>query len=304
MFLVSGTELVISACKAGICGTFPSLNGRTFADFENMLKTITKALEEYSEKTGKTPAPFGVNLIVNRTNPRVMKDLKLCIKYKVPLVITSLGAVKDLVDQVHEYGGLVFHDIIKRRHAEKAAEAGVDGIITVAAGAGGHGGTASPFALLKEIRSFYDGELILAGGLTTGADVLAAQNAGADLAYLGTRFIATRESMAQKEYKTMLTQTGIDDIVYTNGISGVHANFIKKSIENAGIDLSIKKKEDFSKLSGEGSKAWKDIWSAGHGATHIHHIPETEKLVETLKKEYKEALLQNQKLLTEVSETF
>lgn len=297
MFLVSGTDLVIEACKAGICGAFPSLNGRTSADFENMLKTITSALQSYTAETGKRPAPFGVNLIVNRTNPRVLEDLKLCIQYKVPLVITSLGAVKDLVDQVHGYGGLVFHDIIKKRHAEKAAEADVDGIIAVAAGAGGHGGTASPFALLKEIRSFYEGALILAGGLTTGADVLAAQKAGADFAYLGTRFIATRESRAQQAYKEMLTTAGIDDILYTDGISGVNANFIKASIEQAGIDIHTKKKEDFSQLSGEGTKAWKDIWSAGHGTTNIHNIPATAELVKSLKAEYKKALLEDQEIL-------
>lgn len=297
MFLVSGTELVISACKSGICGAFPSLNGRTSADFEEMLKTITTGLESFERETGNKPAPFGVNLIVNHTNPRVLEDLKLCIKYKVPLVITSLGAVKDLVDQVHNYGGLVFHDVIKKRHAEKAAEAGVDGIIAVATGAGGHGGTASPFALLKEIRSFYEGALVLAGALNTGSDILAAQNAGADFAYMGTRFIATQESMAQKEYKQMLTQTKIDDIIYTDGISGVNANFIKASIEKAGIDITQKKEEDFSKLNNGNSKAWKDIWSAGHGATTISDIPKVTTLVERLKSEYKNALLQGQNRL-------
>ncbi len=290
MFIVSGTKLVIECCKNGIAGTFPALNGRTSADFENMLIEITTELKKFEESTGKKPAPFGVNLIVNKTNPRLLPDLEICIKYKVPLIITSLGAVKEIVDAVHGYGGLIFHDVIKKRHAEKAAEAGVDGIICVSAGAGGHAGTAHPFALVNEIKSFYKGAIIMAGSINTGNEVLAAEIAGADFAYMGTRFIATKECLASDEYKQMIVASGIDDVLYTDGVSGVNANFLKKSIEKAGIDISEKKEEDFSKLSGEHAKAWKDIWSAGHGVAEIKDVPSVQELVERLKSEYKSGL--------------
>tara|TARA_Y100000782_G_scaffold115322_1_gene156949 strand:+ start:1632 stop:2594 length:963 start_codon:yes stop_codon:yes gene_type:complete len=293
MFLVSGTALVIEACKNGMVGTFPALNGRTSEDFENMLKEITSALEQFKAETGKEPAPYGVNLIVNKTNPRLMPDLQLCIKYKVPLIITSLGAVSDLVDAIHGYGGLVFHDVIKKRHAEKAIEAGVDGVIAVTAGAGGHAGTANPFALLEEFRGFYDGALILAGSINSGASIAAAETMGADFAYMGTRFIATQESMAGDDYKQMLLDTSIDDVIYTDGVSGVNANFLKPSIEKAGIDISEKKEEDFSKLTASNSKAWKDVWSAGHGVAGIHNVPTTAELIEELKTGYKAALQQS-----------
>ncbi|HLW40022.1 MAG TPA: nitronate monooxygenase, partial [Brumimicrobium sp.] len=213
MFIVSGTKLVIEACKNGVVGTFPSLNGRTSEDFEKMLIEITSELKKYEEESGIKPAPFGVNIIVNKTNPRVQPDLMLCVKYKVPIVITSLGAVKDLVDVVHSYGGLVFHDVVKKRHAEKAQEAGVDGIICVSAGAGGHAGTAHPFALVSEIKSFYDGAIILAGSINSGNEVLAAQLLGADFAYMGTRFINTKECLASDEYKQMIIDSGIDDVI-------------------------------------------------------------------------------------------
>ena len=290
MFIVSGTQLVIESCKNGIIGTFPALNGRTSEAFEEMLKEINSELEKFEAETGKKPAPYGVNLIVNRTNPRLLPDLELCVKYKVPLIITSLGAVKEIVDAVHSYGGLIFHDVVKKRHAEKAAEAGVDGIICVSAGAGGHAGMAHPFALLNEIRSFYDGALIMAGSINTGQEVLAAEIAGADFAYMGTRFIATKECAASEEYKQMIVESGIDDVIYTDGVSGVSANFLKKSIELAGIDVSEKKEEDFSKLTGEHAKAWKDIWSAGHGVAEIKDVPSVSELVERLKSEYKSAL--------------
>lgn len=290
MFLVSGTELVIACCKNGILGTFPSLNGRTEADFENMLIEITTKLKAFKEETGIEPAPFGVNIIVNKTNPRVMSDLKLCMKYQVPLVITSLGAVKEVVDAVHSYGGLVFHDIVKKRHAEKAIEAGVDGIIAVSAGAGGHAGTANPFALVSELRSFYKGTLVLAGALNTGADVVAAETIGADFAYMGTHFIAAKESVASADYKELLIESGIDDIIYTDAVSGVNANFMVKSIERAGVNLSEKKEEDFSKLSGEHAKAWKDVWSAGHGTTAIYEVLTAEEMINKLKAEYRQSL--------------
>lgn len=290
MFIVSGTEMVIESCKNGIVGTFPSLNGRTAEDFEKMLQEITSALKKFEEETGEKPAPFGVNLIVHKSNSRLKTDTQLCKKYKVPLVITSLGAVKGIVEEIHHYGGLVFHDIIKKRHAEKAAEAGVDGIICVSAGAGGHAGTAHPFALIKEVKQFYNGAIILAGSLSTGNDILAAQLVGADFAYMGTRFIATKECKAPNTYKEMILNSGIDDVIYTDGVSGVYGNFLSQSIEKSGLVLEQKKKEDFSKISNNEAKAWKDIWSAGHGVTEIEDIPTIQSLVNKLKSEYKKAL--------------
>lgn len=290
MFIVSGTKLVIEACKNGMVGTFPSLNGRTPEDFENMLIEITTELKMFEEETGKKPAPYGVNIIVNRTNPRVQTDLMICAKYKVPLIITSLGAVKELVDAVHGYGGLVFHDVVKKRHAEKAAEAGVDGIICVSAGAGGHAGTSHPFALVNEVKSFYNGAVLMAGSINSGNEVLAAQMVGADFAYMGTRFINTKECLAQEEYKQMIIESEIGDVVYTPGVSGVPGNFLVKSISNAGIDITQQKEEDFSKLSQDDAKAWKDIWSAGHGVTAIKDVPSVSELTDRLEKEYKDAI--------------
>src|SRR5690554_3314736 len=292
MFLISGPQLVIECCKNGIVGTFPALNQRTSEGFEAWLIEIKTALSEFEKETGKKAAPFGVNLIVHNTNPRLEADLKLCVKHQVPLIITSLGAVPELVKAVHSYGGLVFHDIIKKRHAEKAAEAGVDGIICVSTGAGGHAGTAHPFALMSEIRKFYDGEIIMAGSINNGNEVLAAQIAGADFAYMGTRFIATKECLASDAYKQMITDSGIDDIVYTDGVSGVYANFLNKSIEKAGIDISEQKEEDFSQLAGDGAKAWKDIWSAGHGVAEIEDCPSVRELIHRIKSEYKFSLKQ------------
>lgn len=300
MFLVSKAELVIEACKNGICGTFPSLNGRTSEDFEKMLIQITTELRQFEEETGKKTAPFGVNIIINHTNPRIQPDLALCAKYNVPLIITSLGAVKEIVDAVHQYGGLVFHDVIKKRHAEKAAEAGVDGIIAVAAGAGGHAGTANPFALFSDIRSVFNGPIILAGALNTGNDVAAALAIGAEFAYMGTRFIATKEGYADQPYKEMIVNSTLEDIIYTAGVSGVKANFLTKSLTLAGVDLHEEKEEDFSKLSGDGQKAWKDIWSAGHGVSGIKDIPTTKELIDRIKAEYKAVLLNNKKILDEL----
>lgn len=290
MFIVSGTKLAAESCKNGIVGTFPSLNGRHNEDFERMLIELKTELNDYESKTGKKAAPYGVNLIVNKTNPRLMPDLEKVIKYNVPIVITSLGAVKEIVDAVHSYGGLIFHDVIKKRHAEKAAEAGVDGIICVAAGAGGHAGTAHPFALVNEVKKFYNGAVIMAGSISTGSEILAAQIAGADFSYMGTRFIATEECLAVNEYKQMILDSGIDDLIYTDGVSGVNANFLIKSIEKAGLDISQKKEEDFSKLTGEHAKAWKDIWSAGQGVTEISEILSVEKLVKKLETEYKSGI--------------
>lgn len=290
MFLVSGIELVAATCCAGIAGAFPSLNGRTTQDFESMLQELTTRLNAFEKETGQKPAPYCVNLIVNKTNPRLMPDLELCVRYKVPVVITSLGAAKEVVAAVHQYGGLVFHDVINRRHSEKAIEAGADGIIAVTVGAGGHAGTANPFALIAEIRSFYDGLLLLAGAMNTGADIAAALCMGADLAYMGTRFIATKESLADPAYKEMLVQAQISDILYTAAVSGVHANFLKPSLTRSGLDLTQKKQEDFAVLVQDERKAWKDFWSAGQGATGIHDIPGVATLIERLKSEYSAAL--------------
>jgi len=287
MFLVSGTALVTAACNSGIVGTFPSLNGRTTQDFEQMLLDITAALQAHEATTGKKPAPFGVNLIVHKTNQRLAGDLALCEKYKVPLVITSLGAVHDIVDRVHAYGGLVFHDVIKKRHAEKAVEAGVDGIIAVAAGAGGHAGTANPFALVQQIRSIFKGTLILAGSINSAREILAARILGADFAYMGTRFIATQESLASEAYKQMLLAAELDDIVYTDEISGVPGNYLQQSIDGKA---GQPEKGSLSQLSQEKPKAWKDIWSAGHGVSGIHSIPAVQDLVLELQQDY-EALL-------------
>ena len=293
MFLVSGIDLVVESCKKGVLGTFPSLNGRSVHDFERMLVEIRSALEKFKEETGCEPAPFGVNLIVNKTNPRLIPDLQVCIKHKVPLVITSLGTSQELVNAIHQYGGLVFHDIIKKRHAEKAIQVGVDGIIAVAAGAGGHAGTANPFALVNEIRSFYDGTLILAGAISRGKDILAAESMGVDFAYMGTRFIATHESLASDDYKSSLVNSHIDDILYTAAVSGIQGNFLKSSIQKAGIDLTQNKVENFSDLSSQNDKAWQNVWSAGQGVAGIKSISTVSNLVDKIKCEYQDMLSVN-----------
>lgn len=303
MFLISNPQLVISCCINGIVGTFPALNQRTTEGFEEWVVEIKTALEAYEVKTGKKPAPFGVNLIVHPTNPRVQADLEICIKHKVPLIITSLGAVSDLVQAVHSYGGLVYHDIIKRRHAEKAAEAGVDGLILVAAGAGGHAGTLHPMALINEIKSFYQKTILLSGCISTGQDVAAALQMGADFAYMGTRFINVKESQADSQYQKMIINSKAEDIVYTAAISGVNANFLKGSLEAMGItqaDWSQTKKIDFGNeldAAKAEAQAWKTIWSAGQGVTTINDVPSVAELVGTLKTEFIEALKRQHNLL-------
>ncbi|MDX1363707.1 MAG: nitronate monooxygenase, partial [Arenibacter latericius] len=276
MFLISGPQLVIECCKNGIVGTFPALNQRTTAGFEEWVIAIKSALNAFEEETGKKAAPFGVNLIVHPTNPRLEADLKICIKHQVPLIITSLGAVSQVVDAVHSYGGLVFHDIIKKRHAEKAAEAGVDGLILVSAGAGGHAGTINPIPLVAEIKKFFNKTILLSGCLSNGRDIATALQMGADLAYMGTRFINTKESKATEEYRKMIIDAGTDDVVYTAAISGVHANFLGASLKAAGIteaDLKKDTKIDFGKELNTEAKAWKTIWSAGQGVTSIDNVP-------------------------------
>ncbi|HCP53280.1 MAG: 2-nitropropane dioxygenase [Pseudomonadaceae bacterium] len=295
MFLVSNPDLVLACCKNGVVGSFPALNQRESSGFKQWLEQI---------EAGLTPdsAPYAVNLIVHKSNPRLQADLAICIEHQVPIVITSLGAVKELVDAVHEYGGLVFHDVTTRRHAEKAAEAGVDGLIAVAAGAGGHAGTWSPFSLIAEIRQFFDKTLLLSGCLNHGHEILAAQLLGADLAYMGTRFIATTESDAQPEYKQMILGAKAADIIHTPAVSGVPASFMRQSLEQAGFDLNqlqnkgeINYGEKLKPISDE-AKAWKTVWSAGQGVGEISDVPDTAELIARLDREYQAALNRAQAL--------
>ena len=295
MFLISGPQLVIECCKNGIVGTFPSLNQRSTEGFEEWVIQIKTELDEFEQKTGKKAAPFGVNIIVHPTNIRVQADLEVCVKHKVPLIITSLGAVSQLVDTVHSYGGIVYHDIIKKRHAEKAAEAGVDGLILVSAGAGGHGGTINPMSLIAEIKKFFKKTIILSGCISTGRDIASAMQMGADFAYMGTRFINTKESLADEGYKDMIINSKADDIVYTAAVSGVNANFLKPSLEAMGITEDMwknSKKIDFGKelsAAEAEAKAWKTIWSAGQGVTSITDSPSVKDLVDKLKEEFIDA---------------
>jgi nitronate monooxygenase len=303
MFLISNPKLVIECCKNGIVGTFPALNQRTTEGFEEWVIEIKTELEKFEKETGKKPAPFGVNIIVHQTNPRVMADMQIVVKHKIPLIITSLGAVSQVVDAVHSYGGLVFHDVIKKRHAEKAAEAGVDGLILVSAGAGGHAGTLNPVPFITEIRSFYKKTILLSGCLSNGQDVASAMQMGADLAYMGTRFINTTEANASDAYKEMIVNSGASDIVYTAAISGVSANFMQKSLENNGITKELwdnKAKIDFGKeldAAQAETKAWKTLWSAGQGVATIHDVLPVSELVSQMKDEFKVAIERQTKLL-------
>ena len=303
MFLISNPKLVIECCKNGIVGTFPALNQRTTEGFEEWVIEIKTELEKFEKETGKKPAPFGVNIIVHQTNPRVMADMQIVVKHKIPLIITSLGAVSQVVDAVHSYGGLVFHDVIKKRHAEKAAEAGVDGLILVSAGAGGHAGTLNPVPFITEIRSFYKKTILLSGCLSNGQDVASAMQMGADLAYMGTRFINTKEANASDDYKEMIVQSGASDIVYTAAISGVSANFMQKSLENNGITKELwdnKAKIDFGKeldAAQAETKAWKTLWSAGQGVATIHDVLPVNELIGQMKDEFKDAIERQTKLL-------
>jgi nitronate monooxygenase len=300
MFLISGPELVIECCMNGIVGTFPALNQRSSEGFEQWLTQIKAALQAWEKESGRKAAPFGVNLIVHPTNPRLEDDLKLCIKHRVPIVITSLGAVEELVAAVHGYGGLVFHDIIKKRHAEKAAEAGVDGLILVSAGAGGHAGTLNPMTLVAEVRTFFEKTIILAGCISTGRDIASALQMGANLAYMGTRFINTSESLAPDAYKEMIVSAGTSDVIYTAAVSGVHANFLGPSLKAAGLteeDLKKDRKIDFGKELDTEAKAWKTIWSAGQGVAGIHETLPVSRLVSRLKHEFREAVESQMELL-------
>jgi nitronate monooxygenase len=289
MFLVSNPDLVVECCRAGIVGTFPALNQRSTAEYESWLTEIRERLERIERDSGRPCAPFGVNLIVHKSNPRVQADLEISIKHKVPLIITSLGAVKELVGAVQGYGGLVFHDVINMRHARKAAEAGVDGLIAVCAGAGGHAGLLSPFALIPEIRQFFPKTILLSGVMSTGRHIAAARMLGADLAYLGTRFIATRESMAAPAFKDMIVSTNAGDIVYTAAISGVHGNFLKPSIDATGMPIDLSASTKQLDLDHE-TRAWKNVWSAGQGVGSIDDVPTAAELCTRLTSEYRAAM--------------
>lgn len=294
MFLVSGPDLVINACKAGVIGAFPSLNARPASQYEEWLNRIEAEL---------TPedAPFAVNQIVHKSNTRLEEDLAITYAHKVPLIITSVGHPGDIASKVHDYGGLVFHDVINMRHAEKAIEAGVDGIIMVCAGAGGHAGLMNPFTIIPQLRKRFSGTIILAGTISDGRAVRAAQVLGADMAYMGTRFIATREANADEDYKQMLIAAGSSDIVYTNKISGINGNFIRQSLEAAGVDyqadgaaksvnMDLSTRDEYRKKSE--NKAWKDVWSAGQGVGQITDAPSVADLVNRLTKEYEDAINQ------------
>lgn len=293
MFLVSGVGLVIETCKQGVVGTFPALNQRTTEGFAQWVDEIQAALAAHNATNPQQPAaPFGVNLIVHKSNDRVEADLKVIVEKKVPIVITSLGAAKEVIDAVHSYGGIVFHDVTNRFHAHKAAQAGVDGLILVSGGAGGHAGTINPFALMNDIRPFFSGTILLAGAISTGADVLAARAMGADLAYMGTRFIATQESDAQDEYKQMTVDVGPEDIFYTPAVSGIPASFMMSSLKaNGYTDEVLRQAADPSQLAAKISvnseaKAWKTVWSAGQGVSSIRDIPTVSELVDRLEVEY------------------
>jgi nitronate monooxygenase len=296
LFIVSTPRLVIAQCKAGIVGSFPALNARPAAQLDEWLGQISSELAEFQRANpGAKVAPFAVNQIVHSSNNRLEEDVALCVKHKVPIVITSLRPPAEVVAAVHGYGGIVFHDVINLRHAEKAASQGVDGIIAVCAGAGGHAGLLSPFALVKQIREVYGGTIILSGAMSTGADVLAARALGADLAYLGTRFIATEEANAPAEYKQMLIDSAAEDIVYTSLFSGIHGNYLRGSIARAGLDPDQLPEADKSKMNfGTGGntavKAWRDIWSGGQSVSGIHEVAAVEALVSRMQGEYAAAL--------------
>ncbi|WP_068809151.1 NAD(P)H-dependent flavin oxidoreductase [Thauera phenolivorans] len=297
MFLVSHPRLVAAQCKSGIIGAFPALNARPAELLDEWLDEIRDELERFAtEHPGQRVAPFAVNQICHSSNDRLARDVETCVRHRVPLIITSLQVSKDVVDAAHSYGGLVFHDVTNIRHAEKAIAQGVDGLILVCAGAGGHAGTLSPFALLPEVRRIFDGPVALAGAISSGRSILAAQAMGADFAYMGTRFIATAEAEAPPAYKQMLVDTAADDIVYSSLFSGVPGNYLKPSVAAAGYDpdklpAADKSKMDFGSGSGGDAKAkaWRDIWSAGQGVGAIRDVPTVAECVARLRAEYEAA---------------
>ncbi|HEY8554557.1 MAG TPA: nitronate monooxygenase family protein [Burkholderiales bacterium] len=294
MFIVSNPDLVLAQCKAGIIGSFPALNARPKELLDEWLDRITRELAaEAAAAPDRRIAPFAVNQIIHQSNDRLDHDLALCIKYRVPIIITSLRAPGDFIKDIHAYGGLVFHDVTNVRHAEKALEAGVDGLVLVCAGAGGHAGTLSPFALVGEVRRFYDGPIALSGAITTGQGVLAAQALGADLAYMGTRFIASREANADPRYKEMIVNCTAKDIVYTAYFSGVPGNYLKPSIAAAGLDpdnLPDNRDKSAMNFGSNRVKAWRDIWGAGQGVGNINDILPAADIIARLGREYRAAL--------------
>jgi nitronate monooxygenase len=293
MFVVSGPELVIEQCKAGVIGSFPALNARPQEELDKWLTRIETELAQYQQQNpGKKVAPFAVNLIMNKANKRLNQDLEVVLAHKVPIVITSLSAPTALVPRVHAYGGMVFHDVIKVRHAEKALEAGVDGLIAVCGGAGGHAGNLNPFALVNELRRIHKGPLVLSGAITNGSAILAAEAMGCELAYIGTRFIATRESLAVDPYKQMIVESNSGDVVYTPLFSGVHGSYLAGSIRNAGLDpdnLPLDEVPGQYRNREERPKTWKEIWGAGQGVGNIDDVPSVAELVNRLEKEYLDA---------------
>lgn len=292
LFIVSNPTLVIEQCKAGIVGSFPALNARPKEVLEEWLKRITGELAEYKARhPDRKVAPFAVNQIVHGSNDRLMHDVELCEKYKVPIQITSLRAPDEVVPSAHRYGGVVFHDVTNVKHARRALQAGVDGLILVCAGAGGHAGALSPFALVPEVRQFYDGCILLSGAIANGASILAAQAVGADLAYIGTRFIAAKEANATDANKQCIVDSSGEEIVYTNLFTGVHGNYLKRSIAAAGLDpddlpVADKSKMNFASGGNQKAKAWRDIWGAGQGVGQIFDAPPAAEIVARLKAEY------------------
>ena len=295
LFIISNPDLVIAQCKAGVVGSFPALNARPAEELDRWLERITTELAAYDAEHPDSPsAPFAVNQIVHGSNDRLQHDMDICVKHKVPIVITSLGAKEFVNDAVHSYGGLVFHDVISNRFAKKAIEKGADGLIAVAAGAGGHAGTLSPFALVQEIREWFDGPLLLSGAISSGQAVLGAQAMGADLGYIGSAFIATQEANAEQGYKQAIVDNAAGDIVYSNLFTGVHGNYLRPSIEAAGLDPdnlpeSNPQAMNFGSGGNSDSKAWKDIWGCGQGIGAVKDVLSTAQLVERLTTEYDEA---------------
>ena len=292
LFIISNPDLVIAQCKAGVVGSFPALNARPAEELGKWLQRITDELDRHNQANPDRPAaPYAVNQIVHKSNNRLEHDLEMCVKYKVPIVITSLGARTDLNDAIHSYGGITLHDIINNKFAKKAIEKGADGLIAVAAGAGGHAGTQSPFALVQEIREWFDGPLLLSGSIASGNSILAAQAMGADLAYVGSAFIATTEANADERYKQCIVDCGADDIVYSNLFTGVHGNYLRPSIVAAGLDPDKLPESDPSKMDfGSGgntdAKAWKTIWGCGQGIGAVKSITSAGALVDRLDREY------------------
>ena len=295
LFIISGPDLVIAQCKAGVVGSFPSLNARPISQLDEWLARITEELADWDRKNpDRLSAPFAVNQIVHKTNNRLDEDVALCKKYNVPLVITSLGANVDMNTEIHSWGGVILHDVINDKFARKAVEKGADGLIPVAAGAGGHAGGLSPFALMQELRQWFDGPIALSGAIACGRSVLAAQAMGADLAYMGSAFIATKEANAVQGYKDMIVESSGEDIVYSNLFTGVHGNYLRPSIERAGLDPENLPQADPSKMNfGSGgnteAKAWKDIWGCGQGIGVLNDIPSVADYVDRLAAEYETA---------------